>query len=56
MNCDTVQKLFEGVYGAYVNLDGFAIGEKREVYWGMRIFELAMATGVKHCKYSSHDM
>ncbi|KZP00641.1 NAD(P)-binding protein [Calocera viscosa TUFC12733] len=40
--------LFKGAYGAFVNTDGFVIGEKAEVFWGMRIFEIAVAQGVKH--------
>jgi hypothetical protein len=50
MNEDTVRRLFDGVDGAFVNLDGFAMGEKREVFWGIRIFELALTHGVKHCE------
>jgi hypothetical protein len=52
MNEATVERLFDGAYGAYVNLDGFAMGDRREVYWGIRIFELAMASGIKHCESS----
>lgn len=48
----TVSKLFEGADGAFVNLDGFALGEKRETYWGIRIFELAMTAKIKHCEYT----
>ncbi|KZP00640.1 NAD(P)-binding protein [Calocera viscosa TUFC12733] len=40
--------LFKGAYGAFVNTDGFVIGEKAEVFWGMRMFEIAVAQGVKH--------
>ena len=47
----TMLKLFEGADGAFVNLDGSAMGEKRETYWGIRIFELAMTAKIKHCEY-----
>ncbi|KZP00638.1 NAD(P)-binding protein [Calocera viscosa TUFC12733] len=43
-----VWALFKGAYGAFVNTDGFVIGEKAEIFWGMRIFEIAVAQGVKH--------
>jgi len=43
-----VWELFKGAYGAFVNTDGFVIGEKAETFWGMRIFEIAVAQGVKH--------
>ncbi|KAE8447779.1 hypothetical protein EG329_010173 [Mollisiaceae sp. DMI_Dod_QoI] len=37
-----------GIDVAVVNTNGFAIGEKAEVYWGTRIFEIAAEHGVKH--------
>lgn len=43
-----VWDLFKGAYGAFVNTDGFVIGEKAEIFWGMRIFEIAVTQGVKH--------
>ena len=46
----------EGAYGAWVNTDGFTIGEQKELYAGMRIFELAKAAKtVKHYVWSSLD-
>ncbi|KAL8400819.1 hypothetical protein RB594_001005 [Gaeumannomyces avenae] len=38
-----------------VNTDGFALGEKAEVFWGIRLFELASRAGVKHLIYSGLD-
>jgi uncharacterized protein YbjT (DUF2867 family) len=43
-----LQNAFNGVEACYVNTNGFAIGEKEEFYWGMRIFEIASAAGVRH--------
>ncbi|KUJ16759.1 NAD(P)-binding protein [Mollisia scopiformis] len=37
-----------GIDIAFVNTNGFAIGEKAEIYWGIRIFEIAAEHGVKH--------
>ncbi|KAJ6531682.1 NAD(P)-binding protein [Mycena vulgaris] len=39
-----VTKALDGVYGAWVNTDGFTVGEMEEIYAGMRIFELAKRT------------
>jgi uncharacterized protein YbjT (DUF2867 family) len=39
----------------FINTDGFALGEQAEVYWGVRLFELARKAGVKHLIYSGLD-
>jgi hypothetical protein len=55
-NLDSVSRALQGVYGAFVNTDGFTVGEKEETYLGLRIFELAKQTGtVKHYVWSSLD-
>ncbi|KAI9060819.1 NAD-P-binding protein [Trametes sanguinea] len=52
----SVLAALEGVYGAYVNTDSFTIGEMKEVYYGMRIFELAKQVGtLKHYVWSALD-
>jgi hypothetical protein len=38
----------EGVYGVFANTNGFAIGQMREIYWGIRMYEIAAGSGVKH--------
>ena len=46
----------QGVYGAWVNTDGFTVGEAKEVWAGMRIFEIALQAGtVRHYVWSSLD-
>ena len=51
-----MKRALEGVYGAWVNVDGFTVGEQKEIYVGMRIFELARQTGtVRHYIWSSLD-
>ncbi|XHF97084.1 hypothetical protein AWENTII_000687 [Aspergillus wentii] len=37
----------------FVNTNGFAIGEKSEIYWGLRMYELAREFGVEHFIYAS---
>lgn len=44
----TLRKAFEGVDLVFANTNGFAIGEKSEVYWGIRLYELAREFKVKH--------
>ena len=52
----TVLNAMKGVYGVWSNTDGFTVGEAREIYAGMRIFELAKQAGtVRHYIWSSLD-
>jgi hypothetical protein len=50
---DTLTSVFEGVSLCYVNTNGFAIGEKNEIFWGIRMFEIAQWADVKHFIYSA---
>ncbi|KAH8100955.1 NAD(P)-binding protein [Cristinia sonorae] len=51
-----VKDALQGVYGAWVNVDGFTVGEQKEIYAGMIIFELAKRAGtVRHYVWSSLD-
>ncbi|KAL2869884.1 NAD(P)-binding protein, partial [Aspergillus lucknowensis] len=38
-------KAYEGCDRAFVNIDGFNVGEKGEMYWAIRTFELALENG-----------
>jgi len=52
----SVAAALDGAYGAWVNIDGFTVGEQREIYAGMRIFELAKQTkSLRHYIWSSLD-
>ncbi|EKG15468.1 NmrA-like protein [Macrophomina phaseolina MS6] len=44
---------FKGVYGAWVNTDGFTLGEKAELFYGIRAYEIARAEGVQHYVYAN---
>ncbi|KAL2829488.1 hypothetical protein BDW59DRAFT_170508 [Aspergillus cavernicola] len=46
---------FTGVYGAWVNLDGFTLGEKNELFYGVRAYEIARHHGVKHYVFAKID-
>ncbi|KAI0342726.1 NAD(P)-binding protein [Trametopsis cervina] len=51
-----VEAAFRGVYGAWVNTDGFTVGEQSEIYAGIRIFEIArQAESVRHFVWSNLD-
>ncbi|KAL6306888.1 NAD(P)-binding protein [Sparassis latifolia] len=52
----TVKAALEGAYGAWVNTDGFTVGEAKEIFAGMRIFELAkQSKTMRHYVWSSLD-
>lgn len=40
----SVAAALDGAYGAWINIDGFTVGEQREIYAGLRIFKLAKQT------------
>lgn len=44
----TLRSAFKGVDACYMNTNGFALGKKAEIYWGVRTFEIAREAGVKH--------
>jgi hypothetical protein len=50
----SVAAALNGAYGTWVTIDGFTVGEQREIYAGMRIFELAKQTkSLRHYVWSS---
>ncbi|GBE83630.1 NAD(P)-binding protein [Sparassis crispa] len=52
----TVKTALEGAYGAWVNTDGFTVGEAKEIFAGIRIFELAkQSKTMRHYVWSSLD-
>lgn len=50
-----IHDAFRGVDCVYCNLDGFAIGEVNETFWGIRLFEVAAEVGIKHYVWGSLD-
>ncbi|RDX42240.1 NAD-P-binding protein [Lentinus brumalis] len=52
----SVLAALEGAYGAFVNTDSFTLGEEKEIFISMRIFELAKQIGtLQHYVYSGLD-
>ncbi|KAL6821870.1 hypothetical protein J3E69DRAFT_356996 [Trichoderma sp. SZMC 28015] len=52
-NEQTLRDGFKGCDGAFVNIDGFHTGEKAEMYWAIRTYEIAIEEGVKFFVYGS---
>lgn len=48
LNVTDLKRAFKGVYGAFVNTNGYVTGEKGEIYWGIRIYEIAAESGITH--------
>ncbi|KAJ6565344.1 hypothetical protein B0H10DRAFT_1634095, partial [Mycena sp. CBHHK59/15] len=51
---ESVAHTLEGAYGAWVNTDGFTVGEVNEIYSGLHIFETAkQMRSLRHYVWSS---
>ncbi|KAE8442506.1 hypothetical protein EG329_003287 [Mollisiaceae sp. DMI_Dod_QoI] len=46
---------YSGCDGAFVNIDGFNTGEKAEIYWAIRTYEIAIESGIKFFVYGNLD-
>ena len=46
---------FRGCDGAFINIDGFNTGEKTEMYWAIRTYEIAIEEGIKFFVYGNLD-
>jgi hypothetical protein len=51
----TLHEAFHGVYGAWINLDGFTLGEMKELYYGFRAYEIARHEKVQHYVWANCD-
>ena len=51
----TLREGFRGCEGAYINIDGFNTGEKTEMYWAIRSYEIAIEAGIKFFVYGNLD-
>ncbi|KAH7143406.1 hypothetical protein EDB81DRAFT_934596 [Dactylonectria macrodidyma] len=54
-NQEDLHKAFKGVYGAWVNTDGFTLGQKSELFYGIRAYEIARHENVQHYVWASTD-
>src|ERR1700722_19386918 len=46
---------FRGCDGAFINIDGFNTGEKAEMYWAIRSYEIAIEEGIRFFVYGNLD-
>ena len=46
---------FRDCDGAFINIDGFNTGEKTEVYWAIRSYEIAIEEGIRFFVYGNLD-
>lgn len=44
---EDLRKGFAGCWAAFVNVDGFVVGQKSETFWGIRSYQLAQEAGLK---------
>ena len=51
----TLRAGFRGCDGAYINIDGFNTGEKAEMYWAIRSYEIAIEEGIRFFVYGNLD-
>ncbi|MFE1603280.1 NmrA family NAD(P)-binding protein [Methylobacterium sp. ID0610] len=52
---DTLRVGFRACDGAFINIDGFNAGERTEMYWAIRSYEIALEEGVKFFVYGNLD-
>ncbi|KAF2673300.1 NAD(P)-binding protein [Microthyrium microscopicum] len=52
---DDLRAGFHGADYAFINIDGFNSGEKAEIFWTMRAYELALEEGVKFYVHGNLD-
>jgi uncharacterized protein YbjT (DUF2867 family) len=52
---DNLHQGFRGCQYAFVNIDGFNSGEKTEMYWAIRAYEIALEEGIKFFVYGNLD-
>jgi nucleoside-diphosphate-sugar epimerase len=51
-NKEDLERAFVGIDACGVNTNGFALGEKEELFWGITTFEIAAAAGVRQYVYA----
>ncbi|KAL1848667.1 hypothetical protein Daus18300_013537 [Diaporthe australafricana] len=51
----SLRRGFRGCWGAFINIDGFVVGEKAETFWTIRSYELAVEAGLKSFVYGNLD-
>lgn len=52
---EVLREGFRACDGAFINIDGFNTGEKTEMYWAIRAYEIALEEGIKFFVYGNLD-
>ncbi|EMR83084.1 putative family protein [Botrytis cinerea BcDW1] len=52
---DVLRAGYKGCDGAFINIDGFNTGEKTEMFWAIRSYEIAIQEGIKFFVYGNLD-
>ncbi|KAH6962493.1 hypothetical protein BKA56DRAFT_498094 [Ilyonectria sp. MPI-CAGE-AT-0026] len=52
---EDLRKGFRGAQYAFINIDGFNCGEKTEIFWAIRSYELALEEGIRFFVYGNLD-
>ncbi|KAF9064661.1 hypothetical protein BDP27DRAFT_1469180 [Rhodocollybia butyracea] len=52
---DSLRSACIGCYGVFVNIDSFTVGQRVEIYAGIKIFEQSQSAKVKHFVWSGLD-
>lgn len=52
---DILRAGFRGCDGAFINIDGFNTGEKTEIFWAIRSYEIAIEEGIRFFVYGNLD-
>lgn len=52
---DILRAGYAGCDGAFINIDGFNTGEKTEMFWAIRSYEIAIQEGIKFFVYGNLD-
>ncbi|KXH28302.1 NmrA family protein [Colletotrichum salicis] len=50
-----LHRAFKGVYGTWVNTDEFTLGQKNELFYGIRAYDIARHEGVQHYVWAGTD-
>ncbi|KAJ3026280.1 hypothetical protein HDV00_012033, partial [Rhizophlyctis rosea] len=46
---------YKDCWGTFINIDGFALGEKAETFWAIRMYELSVQSGIQMFVYRNLD-
>ena len=52
---EDLRRGFKGCWGAWINIDGFVVGQKNELFWGIRGYQLAQEAGIKFFVWANLD-